>query len=88
VSEAALLEASDALQRDFLALQPGFVRRELLRGAGGMWSDLVIWRDEQTVMAAMTAAEQSATCLRYFSLLEGPSDAGTGVQILSRVRRY
>lgn len=88
--EADLLAASDALQREFLVHQPGFVRRELLRGADGQWVDLVIWRDEPAAMAAMTAAGSSAVCHSYFHLMVGGEnmDAGSGVLHLRRIRTY
>jgi len=88
--ETALLEASEALQRDFLRHQPGFVRRELLRDADGQWVDLVVWKDHPSAMAAMSAAGSSAACHAYFHLMEGGDnmDAGTGVLHLHRVRVY
>ena len=88
--EAALLEASDALQRDFLRQQPGFVRRDLLRAADGQWADLVVWKDEPSAMAAMSAAESSTVCSVYFRLIAGAEghDVGAGVLHLHRVRAY
>ncbi len=90
IDEAALLEASEALQRDFLQRQPGFLRRELLRGADGQWVDLVHWRDEPSASAAMRAAGSSPVCHTYFHLMEGGDnmDAGTGVLHLHRARAY
>lgn len=88
--EAALLEASEALQRDFLQHQPGFARRELLRGADGQWVDLVVWSDEPSAMAAMSAAGSSPVCQAYFHLMAGGDtmDVGSGVLHLHRVRVY
>jgi hypothetical protein len=88
--EAALLEASEALQRDFLRHQPGFVRRELLRGADGQWADLVVWTDEPAATAAMRAAASSAVCSAYFHLMAAGDgmDGGTGVVHLHQVRAY
>jgi hypothetical protein len=88
--EGALLEASEALQRDFLRHQPGFVRRELLRDADGQWVDPIVWTDHRSAMAAMTAAASSTACHAYFHLMAGGEnmDAGTGVLHLNRVRAY
>lgn len=90
VDDNTLLAASEALQRDFLAHQPGFVRRELLRGAEGQWVDLVYWRDEDSAMAVMPAIANSAACQTYFHLMEGAdaADPGAGVLHLHRVRSY
>src|SRR5688500_11089819 len=43
VTEAQLLEASEAIQREFLARQAGFLHRELARGADNLWADVVHW---------------------------------------------
>src|SRR5688572_17630060 len=69
VADAALLEASQALQQDFLARQPGFVKRELLRGTDGQWVDLVFWRDEASANAIMALIAASDSCQTYFHLM-------------------
>jgi hypothetical protein len=88
--EAALLESAEAVQRDFLQHQPGFVRRELLRAADGQWVDLLVWSDEPSAMAAMSAAGSSPACQAYFHLMVGGDsmDASSGVLHLHRVRVY
>jgi hypothetical protein len=90
IEEATLLEASEALQRDFLQHQEGFMRRELLRGADRGWVDLVFWKDERSAAAAVNAANSSPVCHAYFHLMEGGDgmDAGAGVLHLHRVRVY
>ena len=87
---AALLEASEALQRDFLRRQPGFVRRELLRDETGRFVDLVVWADHSSAMAAMSAAAASPVCSAYFHLMAGGGEmsAGTDVVHLHRIRVY
>jgi hypothetical protein len=88
--EAALLEASDALQRRFLERQPGYLRRELLRGTDGQWADLVFWADAESVKSAMQAIDGSAECQRYFSFMlpSDPSDPTGGMLHLQRVCAY
>jgi hypothetical protein len=90
VAEATLLDASEALQRDFLAAQPGFVRRELLRAADGGWVDLVVWADAESAERVMEGAGASAACAAYFALMRGadPANPGAGVAHLRRVRAY
>jgi hypothetical protein len=90
IDDSTLLEASEAIQRDFLEHQPGFLRRELLRGADGGWVDLVFWQDEHSAAAAMSSAGSSPVCYTYFHLMEGGDsmDAGAGVLHLHRVRVY
>ena len=90
VPEPTLLDASEALQRDFLAHQPGFLRRELLRADDGQWADLVYWADEASANGVIEAAGASPICHAYFHLMEG-ADAmspGDGVVHARRVRVY
>ena len=90
VSEAALLDASEALQRDFLRHQPGFLGRELLRGPDGQWADLVMWESRAAAEAILPAIGESAACHAYFALMQGAdtADPGAGVLHLARVRRW
>lgn len=91
VSEDALLQASLALQDSFLSHQPGFRRRELLRGASDRdWVDLVVWKDRASADRAMLNAAQSPACKTYFQLME-EADAGdpaAGVLLLTQVGVY
>ena len=88
--EDALLAASEAIQREFLERQPGFVRRELLRGRDGQWVDLIVWTDEPSAMAAMGGVGSSPACRAYFHLMVGGDtmEAEGGVLHLHRVRVY
>ena len=91
VTEAELLAASDAIQREFLNRQPGFVRRELTRGAGGLWADVVHWADGGAAEAAMAAAAGSPVCRTFFELMAGAhggADPAEGLLHLERVRAY
>ena len=90
VTDEALLQASEALQREFLGRQPGFVQRELLRGAAGQWADVVYWRDQASADRVMEAVATSPVCQAYFHLMEGadPADAGAGVLHFQRMRSY
>jgi hypothetical protein len=90
VEETQLLAASDLLQQEFLGQQPGFIRRELLRGPGRQWFDLVYW---ETLAAAEQAGQQamnSPVCFRYFSLMEGAdhADLSAGVFHAQQVKSY
>lgn len=90
VSEETLLAASHALQQDFVARQPGFVRRDLLRGPDGQWVDLVEWQSREAALAIMDAVAASPACHAYFALMEGAdhADPGSGVTHFERVRQY
>lgn len=89
VDEAALLRASEALQEGFLARQPGFLRRELLRASDGRWVDLVYWQSEESAAAAMKVAMESPACHEYFRLMNADgADPGAGVEHYRRVTTY
>ena len=90
VVEATLLAASEAMQRDFLAHQPGFLRRELIRMSGEQWVDLVYWENEAAAKGVMDAVSSSPVCHAYFQLMVGAdsADAGAGVLHGQRVRVY
>jgi heme-degrading monooxygenase HmoA len=83
VEESVLLEASEVLQREFLAHQPGFLRRELLRGDDGQWADLVYWEDEAAAGNAMREATASPACQSYFQRM-----TGADVLLTHRIRVY
>lgn len=68
-TEADLLAASHAFQRDFLARQPGFLRRELVRKAEGEYVDLVHWRSEADARAILDRLESPA-CQAFFSVMQ------------------
>jgi hypothetical protein len=90
VTDAQLLDASAALQRDFLAQQPGFRRRELLRGSDGQWVDLVYWDSAEAAAAVMPRVAESPVCQAYFHLMIGAdaADAAAGVQHFGIAGRY
>lgn len=90
VTDDQLMAASQELQDVFLARQPGFVRRDLLRGRDGEWVDLVEWTDRASAEAVAKAAAQSPVCLAYFRLMVGGNDLdpASGVSHFDRVAGY
>lgn len=90
VTREALLSASDQLQAEFLAQQPGFVARELLEGADGQWTDLVHWRSRADAERVLQAAMTSPVCAKYFALMVAAdhNDPGAGVALFTQRKRY
>lgn len=90
VDETALLAASEALQRDFLGKQRGFLHRELLKGSDGQWVDIIYWESRDAVRQAMANTQTSLVCQRYFTLIVPPSedDPSGGISLFDLVRRY
>ena len=89
-TEEALLRASAALQADFLGRQPGFVRRELLKGADGQWVDLVVGENRAAAEAAMQRATESTACQAYFRLMAAADHAepAAGVSVFEQVAAF
>lgn len=79
--EADLLRASEALQEGFLARQPGFLRRDLLKGRDREWIDLVWWATGEDAERAMQAAAESPACFEYFRLMAGADHAEPGAGV-------
>jgi hypothetical protein len=89
VTEAELRAASAALQDEFLVRQPGYLRRELLRGEDGGYVDLVWWQSRAAADAIMEAIAGSAACARFFALLDGDlSDPAAGIKHFTRIATY
>lgn len=62
VSDAQFLAAADQIQQ-WLAQQPGYIRRELAHTGAGQWLDLVSWRslDDAHQAAAQLLHQPEAT---------------------------
>jgi hypothetical protein len=90
VSEKELIEASVALQENFLGIQPGFIKRELVKGEGNVWMDFVYWKDRQAANLAMKQAAESPVCHQYFQLMEAEdhSNPTNGVKLYECIASY
>lgn len=82
VDDATLLRASETLQAEFLGKQPGFLRRELLKGADRQWVDLVYWESRDAAEAAVRRAQESPVCYQYFQLMVDADHADPGAGVL------
>ena len=88
VSDEQFLEAAAKLETDFLQGQDGYLRRELLRGEGRQWVDLVYWSSMETATKAAHAANESDACSRYFSLMDGVEDAVDGIFHYKQIKTW
>jgi hypothetical protein len=88
VTDDDVRAAAAAIQGEFLARQPGFLRRELLRAADGGYVDLLWWKDAASAEAAMSKVGDSPACARYFALMAGDPSDPSAVQHLTRVASY
>ncbi len=90
IDETTLLQASEALQSEFLSRQPGFVKRELLRADERHWVDMVYWENSRAIEEAMKSVAESPACYRYFQLMVGADhdNPGSGVSLFQQVKTY
>ena len=82
VDEAALTAAADALQREFLSQQAGFIHRDLVRMAERKWGDIIYWASQESVEHAMPKAMSSPAALKYFELMVKPEDGDSSGEML------
>jgi hypothetical protein len=88
VSDEQLEQAAAALEMNFLQKQHGYLRRELLKGKGKQWVDLVYWSSPQAAAKAAEDANTSEAFLAYFSLMVGLEDAEDGISHYRLVRTW
>lgn len=87
VCEEALLSASKSVQTEFLEKQRGYIKRELFKGKGNHWVDLVYWNSSEDAEQATRNVHQSAVCLTYFGMMStvDPDDPNQGVAHYQRM---
>lgn len=78
VTEEQLLCAAERVEQEFLKQQPGYLKRELLKGEGNQWVDLVHWRSEDDANNAGQSFMQFSCCQEYFALMVGMDQPGCG----------
>jgi hypothetical protein len=89
VAESDLIAASERLQRDFLAKQPGFISRTLVRAADGSYADIVWWASPDSAKDVIGKAGESQACAAYFALMSGfHGDPGEGVAHFDAIAEY
>ena len=71
--EQGFLKEADAVQRDFLERQKGYMDRELLKGEDGEWIDIVHWRSMEEAKRAADTIMQDPACLGFLQKIEPES---------------
>ncbi|MCL6265578.1 hypothetical protein [Flagellimonas myxillae] len=87
ITEQELLQASKALQTDFLEKQSGFIRRELLVQSDRNYIDMVLWENMEAAHGVMEKVKDSAACSTYFALME-EADTSQPEQGVSHYQTY
>jgi heme-degrading monooxygenase HmoA len=69
VTDAQVIEAADALQRD-VAGMPGFVGRQVLKSGDGTWVDVVRWTSEELALAAFKEIEERPSAQAFMAITD------------------
>lgn len=69
-TEADLLTASAVFQRDFVAHEPGVLRRELVRKPDGTYLDIVQFRSHDDYLDVVKKEMESPVCALFFSVMD------------------
>lgn len=86
VTDEDVARACQANQEHFLSHQPGFLRRALIKGQLGVYTDIVWWESEQSAKAAMAIAPNSRACQDYFHIMD--LDTSPALEIFSQMRWF
>lgn len=86
VSDEQLENAAVEVEVNFLQKQDGYLRRELLKGEGRHWVDLVYWSSLEDAQKAAELANASEAFLAYFSLMVGLENAEDGISHYRQVK--
>jgi hypothetical protein len=89
VDEGTVLRLSESLQKEFLAKQRGYEKRELLRAGDGEYIDVVWWASMEDAEAAAKHVSESPTCNAYFGAMDfDPNDPASHPSHFRIVRKY
>jgi hypothetical protein len=69
-TEADLLAASRIFQTDFVAHEPGVLRRELVRKPDGTYLDIVQFRSHEDYLDVIAKEMESPACAAFFSVMD------------------
>jgi len=83
IDEAALIEASEAFDRDFVRKQSGVIRRHLVRGKAGGYADLVFFESREAAEKVWEAEASSPECAAFFAIMEAPDPNLPDMGVLS-----
>src|SRR5215470_14261691 len=82
LTDAELLSASEAFEREFVTRQPGYLGRILVKKNDTEWADIILWQSRAHADAVIQAALASESCAKWFQCMVNAStdDPGAGCQ--------
>ena len=80
VTDHQLIVAADHVNVVFLAKQPGFIKRELIKKNKTEYADIIHWNTKEEAVAAGEKVFNCVECNEYFKLMnmEASASAGSG----------
>lgn len=78
VSEEKLIESAEKVNVDFLSLQKGFLRRELVKKSETEYADIIHWNSKADAVSAGLKVEECMVCSEYFKLMDMEASSGAG----------
>ena len=58
---------------EFVRRQSGYIKRELVKGPDGLWSDIVHWKSLSEAQEAAKKFEESPACHNYSKIVDDSS---------------
>ena len=80
-SEADLLAASQVFQDDFVAAEPGVLRRELVRTGEATYIDIVQFRSKADMEDVMEKEKASPVCHAFFAVMDMSAESESDLAI-------
>ena len=80
ITDQQLIVAADRVNLEFLAKQPGFIKRELIKKNDTEYADVIHWKTKKEAVAAGEKVFSCSECNEYFGLMnmEASANAGKG----------
>lgn len=87
-NEEDLLKASDRFQKEFVDMERGIIRRQLVRKSknNGEYLDIVQFRSYDDFLYVMKKEMESDVCHNFFSIMD--KEAEDQVEICQSIRTY
>ncbi len=78
VTDEQLVTAANSVNNNFLILQKGFIKRELIKKNDNEYADIIYWMSNKDAIAAADKVSGCTKCNEYFKLMEVDEKAGEG----------
>jgi hypothetical protein len=83
--EQGFLKEADAVQKNFLKKQSGFIDRELLKAEDGLWVDILHWSTMEEAQRASEAMLKDPACAEFIRKID---PASISMLHVKQVRTY